>query len=181
MRTDLGTPLNSIQSPYRKTSTIMLSSFFTTTIIAATALLSTVSNAAPSIPGFAHLYTLNCTLGPSVNVGTGPRGSRNVIPITGGTFAGPRLAGRILNIGADWSITDSKGLFNADTRYQLQTDDGANIFIQTSGPAQQNGKIYLRGIFETGSDKYWWLNNIIAVGVLTPGNGGVSIDMFYME
>ena len=59
------------------------------------------------------------------------------------------------------------GIFSADTRYNFQTDDGANIFLQTSGPAQANGDLHLRAIFETGDKRYYWLNNIVAVGVLT--------------
>ncbi|KEY73872.1 hypothetical protein S7711_06082 [Stachybotrys chartarum IBT 7711] len=159
----------------------MLPPFFTSLVAAAIILMiGCHAQATPPAPGLTFLYSLNCTLGASVNVGAGPRGSRTVIPITGGTFTGPRLTGRVLNIGADWSWTDGRGTFNADTRYQLQTNDGANIFIQTSGPGQSNGRIYLRGIFETGSDRYWWLNNVIAIGVLTPGNGYVAIDMFHM-
>lgn len=88
--------------------------------------------------------------------------------------------GKVLNLGADWSLTDSRGTFNADTRYQLQTNDGANIFIQTSGPAQKDGFIHLRGVFETGSADYWWLNDIVAVGVLKAGNGWVAIDMWQL-
>lgn len=47
----------------------------------------------PAAPGLTFLYSLNCTLGPTINVGSGPHGTRNVIPITGGTFAGPKLSG----------------------------------------------------------------------------------------
>ena len=88
--------------------------------------------------------------------------------------------GKILGIGADWGLSDSKGTFSPDTRYQLQTTDGANIFIQTSGPAQSDGTIYLRAVYETGHPDYYWLNNIIAVGVLRAGNNTVAIDMFQM-
>lgn len=53
-----------------------------------------ISSAAnPTSPGLNFLYSLNCTLGTAINVGTGPRGSRVVIPITGGTFSGPKLKG----------------------------------------------------------------------------------------
>jgi hypothetical protein len=87
------------------------------------------------------------------------------------------LPGKILNLGADWSWRDNKtGLSHADTRYQLQTDDGANIYIQTEGPTQSDGTIHLRETFETGSDKYYWLNNIVAIGVLRLGSDGVIID-----
>lgn len=44
-------------------------------------------------PGLTFLYSLNCTLGTRLPVGAGPNGDRVVIPITGGTFAGPRISG----------------------------------------------------------------------------------------
>ncbi|KAK4182486.1 hypothetical protein QBC35DRAFT_395888 [Podospora australis] len=135
-----------------------------------------LAQATPKSPSLNFLYSLNCTLGPALQVGGGPIGTRTVIPITGGTFSGPRLSGKVLNLGADWGLTDSKGLFSADTRYQLQTNDGAHIFIRTSGPTQSDGYIHLRIQFETGSSKYYWLNNIIAVGILKAGAGGVAID-----
>ena len=89
--------------------------------------------------------------------------------------------GKVLNLGADWGLVDKDGLFSADTRYQLQTDDGANIFIKTSGPAQADGYLHLRVVFETGSATYYWLNNIVAVGVLTSHDGYVLIDAWQLE
>jgi hypothetical protein len=86
-----------------------------------------------------------------------------------------------MNVGADWSLTDSKGTFSPDTRYQLQTSDGANIFITTNGPGQPDGTSHLRVVFETGSSTYWWLNNIVAVGILRSGGGGVAIDVFQLN
>jgi hypothetical protein len=47
----------------------------------------------PAAPGLTYLYSLNCTLGPSIQVGGGPHGTRVVIPIIGGTFSGPQLSG----------------------------------------------------------------------------------------
>lgn len=87
----------------------------------------------------------------------------------------------MLNLGADWGLIDKDGTFSADTRYHLQTDDNAHIFIRTAGPAQASGKIHLRMEFETGSSKYYWLNNIVAVGVLTAGNGYVAIDGWQLD
>lgn len=49
----------------------------------------------PSAPGLTYLYTLNCTLGTSIDIGDGPKGQRVAIPITGGSFAGPRLSGKL--------------------------------------------------------------------------------------
>ncbi|KAK3901800.1 hypothetical protein C8A05DRAFT_44626 [Staphylotrichum tortipilum] len=139
------------------------------------------AGATPSPPGLSFLYSLNCTLSASIPVGAGPHGTRVVIPITGGTFSGPKLKGKVLNLGADWGLVDKDGVFSADTRYQLQTDDGADIFIRTSGPAQADGHLHLRIVFETGNANYYWLNNIVAVGILTSGDGYVLIDAWQLE
>lgn len=48
----------------------------------------------------------------------------------------------------------------------MLTHDGANIFIQTSGPTQSDGRIILRILFETGHPNYYWLNNIVTIGIL---------------
>ncbi|CAN8101346.1 unnamed protein product [Discula destructiva] len=140
----------------------------------------------PAAPGLTYLYTLNCTLAPRIDYGWGPKGHRVAIPIVGGNFTGPKLSGTLADLGADWGTTDnSTGVFTADTRYSLTTTDGANIFIQTSGPAQPDGHLHLRQIFETGHPDYYWLNNIVAVGILTSDPSGnsawVSIDAWQLE
>jgi hypothetical protein len=108
-------------------------------------------------------------------------GKRRVIPITGGKFAGPRLNGTILNNGADWQIVSADGLAYLDTRYALKTNDGALIYIQTRGfrygpadvmaevakgnpvdPNKYYFRVYIQ--FETGNNKYKWLNRAIGIG-----------------
>lgn len=65
-------------------------------------------------------------------------------------------------MGADWGLVDPKtNIFSADTRYNFRTDDGADIFIQTAGPKAPDGHLHLRLVFETGSPKYYWLNNVV--------------------
>lgn len=60
-------------------------------------------------------------------------------------------------LGLDWGIVDSKKSFREDTVYILTTDDGADIFVRAQG---------IRGnvthFFETGSQKYFWLNEVVA-------------------
>ncbi|GKT60203.1 cytochrome P450 [Colletotrichum tofieldiae] len=135
----------------------------------------------PQAPKLTYLYTLTALLNSSIEIGTGIYSDRKAIPIIGGSFSGPRLSGTVLDLGADWGLTDSKGVFHPDTRYNLRTDDGANIYIQTSGSKQSNGKIYLRQVFETGSEDYYWLNNVVSVGVLTSGNGSVTIEGWVLD
>lgn len=80
-------------------------------------------------------------------------------------------------------MDNATSVFSADTRYNLVTDDGANIFIQTSGPKQPDGPLHLRILFETGHPAYYWLNNIVAVGILRPWDDGpgIAIDAWQLE
>lgn len=122
---------------------------------------------APVPPSLEHLYTAFAHCEPGIFTKQTPKGLRTAIPIVGGNFTGPRMSGKILNLGADWGLTDPQtGVFSADTRYNLQTDDGADIYIQTSGAAQPDGKLHLRLVFETGDKDYYWLNFVTAVGIL---------------
>ena len=80
-------------------------------------------------------------------------------------------------------MSDVNGVFHPDTRYHLRTDDGAEIYIRTDGPGQNDGTIHLRAKFETASKDYYWLNYIIAVGILTPSTTGkyVVIDTWQVS
>ncbi len=53
-----------------------------------------VATADPKPPAVTFLYTANLTIPASVNVGSVPTGSRGVLSIAGGTFAGPKLSGK---------------------------------------------------------------------------------------
>lgn len=64
---------------------------------------------------------------------TSDLGRRRIIPITGGTIAGPGLNGRILDNGADWQVVTRDGLALIETRYLLELDDGALAYLQTRG------------------------------------------------
>ena len=46
-------------------------------------------------------------------------------------------------------------------RYNLQTEDGAHLWVQTSGPRVPAGELHLRVEIETGDKRYYWLNNIV--------------------
>ncbi|KAL2210074.1 hypothetical protein CC79DRAFT_476973 [Sarocladium strictum] len=137
-------------------------------------------------PTLDFLYTVNATLGTRWPIGDMGFGTRVVIPITGGTFKGPKLSGTVQDLGADWGVTDTKGVFFPDTRYNLRTADGADIYIQTSGPTQEDGRTLLRGKFETGDERYYWLNYVMAMGVLSRPTGEntgnyVTIDMWQVS
>jgi hypothetical protein len=81
----------------------------------------------------------------SISVGQSKRGSRNIIPITGGT-TNSGIEGGVLDGGADFQLTGSGG-FILDARYTLQTNDDELIIVRNCGPASG-----LIPVFETRTD-----------------------------
>ena len=57
------------------------------------------------------LMTLRLTTAPTQNVGAGPRGTRVTFPITGGSFEGDRLRGKVLPGGGDWVVKRPDGKY----------------------------------------------------------------------
>ena len=112
----------------------------------------------------ASLFTETVGLGSSISIGASKRGSRNIIPITGGTTSG-RVVGKVLSGGADYQLS---GL---DARYTIQTNDGEFIIIRNCGSGQ------LVPVFEARVDgKYAFMNeNKYLSSSPTVSGGSVSI------
>jgi hypothetical protein len=115
-------------------------------------------------------------------VGQTPGVDRRVGAVLGGRFEGERLKGKILAVGSDWQAVRADGSWALDCRLVLETDDGALIAMTyrglRHGPREVMDAIargeqvppssyYFRtaALFETATDKYAWLNGIVAVGV----------------
>ena len=58
-------------------------------------------------PQLEFAMQLKVTVGEAFSCGETQHGRRIVIPITGGTFEGPKLKGTILNGGADYQLVDT--------------------------------------------------------------------------
>ncbi len=107
--------------------------------------------------------------------------NRVIVPVSGGTFEGPKLKGTVLP-GGDWIIRRPDGSSVLDVRIILQTDDGQKIYMQYRGVSYtpKDGAQYWRivPVFETGADKYSWLNNIVSVGVHRTLPGRVAYRIY---
>jgi len=66
-------------------------------------------------------------------IGAVPHGSRVTAPIAGGHFEGPRLRGKVLPFGGDWTLLRRDGILELDLRITLETDDGALIHMTSFG------------------------------------------------
>lgn len=125
----------------------------------------------PAPPRLKFVYEEQVTLASPIPVGETPMGKRNIVPITGGTFSGPGLNGRILPGGWDWQLTNASGCFSLHADYMIQTDDGAIIHVVNAGMVCPNsaGKrdaILTTPVFEAPKGKYDWLNGGAYVGTL---------------
>ena len=145
-----------------------------------------------------YACTLTVELAPIREMGTGRAGHRRIIPIIGGSVSGPRLSGKILNVGADWQTIFADGLAELDTRYAMETDDGATIEIINfgfrHGPKHVMEKVargedvdpasyYMRthARLETGDPRYDWVNRTLFVGVGARNKQSVNVDLYTLD
>lgn len=146
----------------------------------------------PVAPQLEYVMQLKVTLGEAYRVGPTPQGSRQVIPITGGTFAGPLLRGTILSGGADYQLSSADGSRTSlEAIYSIRTDDGVNIHVRNRGIVysgkDEHGQptFYFKAApqFEAPTDSpYAWLNN--AVYVCSPDfaqQGGITLNVWKVK
>ena len=122
------------------------------------------------------LMTLRLSTAPTQNIGAGPHGARLTFPITGGSFEGDRLRGKVLSGGDDWVLKRADGVLELDLRITLEADDGALIHMTFEGIRDDGapGAPYFRTLprFETADAKYSFLNRLLAVGIGEIGPNG---------
>ena len=79
------------------------------------------------------LMTLQVAVVGAQKIGAVPHGTRVTAPIASGHFEGPRLRGKVLPGGGDWTLLRADGVLELDLRITLETDDGALIHMTSSG------------------------------------------------
>lgn len=96
-------------------------------------------------PLLTKIYRLEATLGVPQEVGQVSGGHRRIVPLTGGTFSGPELRGRLLaGASADWQIVLSDGTALGDIRYTLETEGGDLLFVQSQGVRHGSREVLTR-------------------------------------
>src|SRR5437868_15319931 len=126
------------------------------------------------------LMMLQVVVAPLQKLGAVPHGMRLIAPITGGTFEGPRLRGKVLSGGGAWTLSRSDTVLELELRITLETDDGALINMSSfglrhgppellaalaRGESVDPAKYYFRTAprLETTAPSYAFLNCLIAV------------------
>ena len=129
-------------------------------------------------------------------IGATPHGTRVIVHVKGGLVEGPNLKGKVLPGGGDWLLIRPDSASERDVRGTIQTDDGHLIYVQYRGIMHAPAAIWQRLMqgereidpslyyfritptFETGSEKYAWLNRLVAVGVGKRTPTGVSYHIY---
>ena len=118
----------------------------------------------------AQVFTENVSLGGSYSINNAKYGTRNIIPITGGTTTG-RVTGRILNGGADYQLSGS-----LDAWYTLAPDNGEFILVRNCGAS--GGLIPW---FEAKVDGDYDFLNTQEYLSSPPGVGGGGVSITFYE
>jgi hypothetical protein len=153
---------------------------------------------APSLR-LSHELTMRIGVVPPLFMGAGPLGMRVVGGITTGTVRGERVNGTMAGPGADWMLVGPDGYGRADVRAQIQTDDGALIYVRYEGLLEFNAVVssalidptaetswddqYFRTTphFETGDSRYAWLNRTTFVARGRVVAEGIEYEVFRVE
>jgi Protein of unknown function (DUF3237) len=147
-------------------------------------------------PRLTRVYRLEATLGAPLELGDTAQGHRRIVPLTGGTFAGPEISGTLIpGASADWQTVLPDGTALGDIRYTLQTGTGALLYVQSRsvrhGSAEVLGRL-ARGEdvgpgeytfrtstqIETAAPGLEWLNKGVFVSVAGRRPAGVTYETY---
>jgi hypothetical protein len=144
------------------------------------------------------LFKITLDVPSLVDIGQTPYGHRRIARVAGGVFEGPKLKGRALDGGGDWLLLRRDGVLQLDVRLTLETDDKHLVYMTyrgyRHGPKDVIDRLnkgekvdpslyYFRTTphFETGSDKYAWLNGICCVATGAREAGGPVYHVFEVK
>jgi hypothetical protein len=126
------------------------------------------------------LCTMTVTLKEPVDAGIAPTVRRVIAEIASVSLAG-RLSGSLAgSSSADWLTLSNGGLGLPDVRLAIRTNDDAIILMSYSGRIKfqpgQPSLVMVAPVFETGDERYSWLNEVQAVG-----KGILSADLTTLD
>jgi Protein of unknown function (DUF3237) len=147
-------------------------------------------------PRLRQVYRLEATLGEPLDLGDTPQGHRRIVLLTGGTFTGPEINGKLVpGACADWQIVLPDGTALGDIRYTLQTDGGDLLYVQSRGVRHGSAEVIARlgrgehvdaseytfrttTQIETAAPDLDWLNKGVFISVAGRHATGVIYDTY---
>jgi len=147
------------------------------------------------------LFDLELGLDTPQVVGPVLKGMRLITPFRDGRVRSDNINGKVLECSGDWGLVIDSATFKVDSRVTIQTDDGAIIYMTSSGYSHADAKTaamigagkvsdlspsayYFRTSvsFETSFPGYAWLNHTVGVGVgRFPAAGKVAYRIYVIR
>ncbi len=126
-----------------------------------------------------------------------PGGVRMNAAFNSGRIVGPKLNGEFI-AGGDWITQGSDGVSHIDVRATIKTDDGEYIYMTNVGKMVFSPDAYARFSdgehlrcnefygrssprFETGAEKYGWLNGVMTVAYQELCGNRVDIRVYVVK
>lgn len=115
-----------------------------------------------------------------------PVGDRLIYEVESGRIEGDRLNGKLKGqSAADWLVASPDGTGTLDVRALVETDDGALVFLHYTGRVNLAGgpsaPLYSTPLFETGDERYRWLNTVQAVGKGAMAGSTLTYDLYELR
>jgi hypothetical protein len=150
-------------------------------------------------PRLTMILRLEASLGEALDLGDVAQGRRRIVPLTGGTFAGPELNGTLLpGASADWQIVLRDDTALGDIRITLRTDRGDLLYVRSQGVRHGSAEVLARlgrgeevdaseYVFrtstqiETAAPDFDWLNRGVFISVAGRQPGGVIYEIYLVE
>jgi muconolactone delta-isomerase len=147
-------------------------------------------------PRVTRVFRLEATLAAPLELGEVAGGHRRIVPLTGGTFSGPEMSGRLLpGSSADWQTVLPDGTALGDIRYVLETARGDLLYVQSRSIRHGSPEVLARLArgedvdpseytfrtstrIETGAADLDWLNRGIFISVGARQAGGVVYETY---
>jgi len=115
------------------------------------------------------LCTATITLADPLVLPNTPSGTRIIVEVIDAVYEGERLSGKHKGVAAaDWMTVGPEGTGTLDVRGTLETHDGALVYVTYRGRLDLSvppgaAPTYAAPLYETGDERYAWLNRIQAV------------------
>jgi hypothetical protein len=130
------------------------------------------------------LARATATLSAPIMLPNTPAGMRIIFEITDYHFEGERLRAHQKGAAAaDWLVIGPDGTATLDVRTTLETHDGAIVLLRYTGRVDASrglggAPIYAAPQFDTGDERYAWLNRIQAIGKGTLSGSSLAYEMY---